>query len=127
MSQTKSLFSKIKEFFTDTSNDPQPSLDIDSKRVDEIIKRVTEAVSNHDFELPAVLMIKPFIPTSSIISATVVTPMALILDVIGINGWEIAAFLHTKENLRRLVAKLEENKTLKEDERVRIKNELNKH
>jgi len=53
------------------------------------------------------------VPTSSMISQIHVMPSALYLDLIGLDGFEVAAFLEKKENVKRLIAKIEELKEAK--------------
>jgi len=98
-------------------------MDISEEREEAIINNMTNAISKLDIELPFLLMAGAFVPVSTIISQTIVTPGAAFINVIGIDGHEIAAFLNKKENLRRLISKVEENKKSKE----KMKNDKKKY
>jgi len=90
-----------------------PSSELSPEREEEIINKVASVVSKWDMEIPASLLGKLLVPTSSMISQIHVMPSALYLDLIGLDGFEVAAFLEKKENVKRLIAKIEELKEAK--------------
>ena len=112
MSKTKEIFSRIKDFFGDLFE--LPSTEISPEREEEIIDKVARAVSRFDMELPAMFMGNLFVPISTIVSQTVLTPSALFFELIGIDGYEVAAFFRKKDNLKRLISRLEELQLAKE-------------
>ncbi len=85
MSKIKEIFSRIKDFFVDIFE--LPSTEISPEREEEIIDKVAKAVSKFDMELPAMFMGNLFVPISTIVSQTVLTPSALFFEFIGINGY----------------------------------------
>lgn len=90
-----------------------PSSELSPEREEEIINKVASVISKWDMEIPASLLGKLMVPTSSMISQIHVMPSALYLDLIGLDGFEVAAFLEKKENVKRLIAKIEELKEAK--------------
>lgn len=122
MSKTKDIFSRIKDFFGDLFE--LPSTEISPEREEVIIDKMARAVSRFDMEVPAMFMGNLFVPISTIVSQTVLTPSALFFELIGIDGYEIAAFFKKKDNVKRLISKLEELQIAKEEagrERKKIK------
>lgn len=111
LSQIKKKLSRIKEFFSDIID--IPSSELSPEREEEIINKIAKVVSRWDMETPASMMGSMFVPTSSIISQIYVMPSVLYLDLVGIDGFEVAAFLNKKDNLKRLVAKIQELKDAK--------------
>ena len=105
MPSKKSLLSRIKDIFTFSDD---PVIKISPERVEEIIETIVVVVSNYGLELPALLLTKPFVPTSTIIGQTIVAPFAPFLETFGVKGYELAAFLDDKENLKRLISRIEE-------------------
>lgn len=115
MSKIKEIFSRIRESFSDFFE--LPSFDISPEREEEIINKIANAISRFDMELPFFLMGGAFVPMTTIISQTVITPVAPLLEFIGIDAYEVAAFLNKKENLRRLVAEIAKRKDAKDKAR----------
>lgn len=112
MSHVKKVLSRIKDFFSDFID--IPSSNLSPKREEEIINKIANVISRWDMEIPASLLGKLLVPTSSVISQIHVMPSVLYLDLIGLDGFEVAAFLDNKENVKRLLAKIQELKDAKE-------------
>lgn len=112
MSQLKKGLSRIKEFLSGIIDIPSSKLS--PKREEEIINKIAHVISRWDMEIPASLLGKLLVPTSSVISQIHVMPSVLYLDLIGLDGFEVAAFLDNKENVKRLLAKIQELKDAKE-------------
>jgi len=110
--QIKKKLSRIREFFSDIID--IPSSNLSPEKEEEIINKLARLVSRWDMEIPALTMGRMFVPTSSVISQTVMIPSALYLDLMGIDGFEVAAFFNKKENVKRLLAKIQELKDAKE-------------
>jgi len=102
----------FKKFLNGAKENP---IKISDDRVEEIIDKIVEIVSKYGLELPAFLIARPFVPTSTLISQTIIVPFSPFIEMLGINGFEIAAFLDNKENLKKLTSKLEESKINKEN------------
>ena len=98
------IIKKIKEFF----GFQLPSTEISPNREDEIINNVVALVSRSDMELPALLMLSSLIPLGTILSQLALYPIAPIFELVGIKGYQYAAFVEKKDNLRRLVKKIEQ-------------------
>jgi hypothetical protein len=112
LSHLKKVLSRIKDFFSDFID--IPSSNLSPKREEEIINKIASVISRWDMEIPASLLGKLLVPTSSVISQIHVMPSVLYLDLIGLDGFEVAAFLDNKENVKRLLAKIQELKDAKE-------------
>jgi len=112
LSHVKKVLSRIKDFFSDFID--IPSSNLSPKREEEIINKIANVISRWDMEIPASLLGKLLVPTSSVISQIHVMPSVLYLDLIGLDGFEVAAFLDNKENVKRLLAKIQELKDAKE-------------
>jgi hypothetical protein len=107
-----SIFSRIKKIFTFPD---APSFEMSPERVEEITDKIAFLVSKYDLEVPVLFLTKPLVPTSTIISQTIIAPLAPMIESLGIKGYELAAFLDDKENLKSLVSKIEEIKINKEN------------
>ena len=106
MVHAKKILSRIKQAFSDIIDIPSGKLS--PEREEEIINKVANVVSKWDMELPASLLGRLLVPTSSMISQIHVMPSVLYLDLIGLDGFEVAAFLENKDNVKKLIAKIEE-------------------
>ena len=113
MSKIKKIFTRLRESFSDFFK--LPLFDISSEREEKIINKIANEISRFDMELPFFLMGGAFVPMTTIISQTIITPMAPLLELIGIDAYEIAAFLNKKENLKRLIAEIAKRKDAKEN------------
>ena len=104
------LIEKIKDFF----GFKLPSMEITSERRVEIIEKIVDTISKYDMLFPSSIVVAGLIPTSTIISQTAFLPFAPFLELLGINGYEYAAFLGNKENVERLHVRIEQIRQQKE-------------
>ena len=89
-------------------------LDVSSEREEEIINNVAKFISKYDLEDPALLLCGGFVPVSSIFAHATLLPIAPFLELMGLKGYEYVGFLSKKENLQRLLNKIQELEKTKE-------------
>lgn len=99
-----SILSKIKRFF----GFELPSLELSEEKESEIIEKLARAISKWDMETPAYILLYSFRPISTVVSYTTILPAALFLEFFGIDGYKYTAFFSKKENLQRLLKRIEE-------------------
>ena len=99
----KSKLDKIKDFF----GFELPSLEISPEREDEIIEKIVESVSKHGFVLPSLIVSQMLYPVSTLLVHTAILPAAPLIEFLGLKGYEYAAFLNKKGNIKRITDKLE--------------------
>ena len=104
--------SRIREFFRDFID--IPSFNLSPEREEEIINKIAKRISGWDMEILALTFGQLLVPTSVFVSYTMIVPSAIFFDLIGLDGFEVAAFLNKKENVKRLLAKIQELKDAKE-------------
>jgi hypothetical protein len=80
----------------------------------EIIEKIARTISKYGMEYPAILMGSAYVPVATIVTDTTLLPMAPLLEAVGIPGFKYTIFFEKKDNLRRLLERLEE--LLKEKE-----------
>jgi hypothetical protein len=102
----KSKLDKIKDFF----GFKLPSMEISPEREDEIIEKVVESVSKYGFVLPSLIVSHMLYPVSTLLVHTAILPAVPIIEFLGLNAYEYAAFLNKKENVKRIMDRLEELK-----------------
>ena len=90
-----------------------PSLTIDPEKEEELINKLTDTISKYDMELPAMLLLAPFAPLSTVLTQIYLITFVPFLEVLGIKGYEYAALFNKKENVKRLLNKLEDKKRAK--------------
>jgi hypothetical protein len=98
----KNFIEKVNYFFD------IPSLDMSSERKEELIEKIARSVVKYGMELPASLYIPGFIPAAPFISQLVILPAAPFLELLGINGYEYVAFFYDRDNVKRLMDRIEE-------------------
>ena len=113
MSKIKETFSRIRDFFSGFFD--IPSLEMSPEREDAVLNKIATAVSRYGMELPALFMGGAFVPISTIVSYTVLVPAAPFFELVGIDGYEVAAFFKKKDNVKRLMAKIEELQYAREE------------
>ena len=91
-----------------------PTLEITPEQEDEMIERIVEKITKYDMELPAIFLGSGFRSTSTVLSQMVLLPITPYLDAFGINGEDYVALFSNKENVRRLMERLDEEKIAKE-------------
>lgn len=95
---------KVKDFF----GFQLPSMEISPEREKEIIEKIAGFVSKMGMEWPVLLIGWGYVPVSTIVAQTTLLPMAPILEAIGIRGFEYTAFFEKKDNVKRLLERIEE-------------------
>ena len=90
-----------------------PSLTIESEKEEELLNKLTDTISKYDMELPAMLVLTPFTPVSTVLTQIYLITFVPFLEVLGIGGYEYAALFNKKENVKRLLNKLDDVKRAK--------------
>ena len=103
------MWYKIKSWFESTY-----PLELTLEREDEIINNLAQIISQRNLELPANLFLEPFKPISTIVNETALVWVSPILDFLGMPGYEYSLLLRKKENVSRLLQRIEELKTGKD-------------
>jgi len=85
-----------------------PPMELPPERENELIEKIARIISRYGMEGPAILMTSGFVPVSTIMSLTTLLPLAPLLELMGIHGYEYTAFLNNKNNLKRLLERLDE-------------------
>ena len=104
-----SMSKHLKRFF-----DLFPSYDLPKEREDELIERIAQNVTRMDLDLPALLIGHVLIPTGQILSQTVLVPIAPMLELIGIRGYDYLALINNRKTVKRLMDRIEELRAAKE-------------
>jgi len=104
-----SMSKHLKKFF-----DLFPSYDLPKEKEDELIEKIAQNVSKLDMDLPAILIGHVLIPTGSILAQTVLVPVAPMLELIGIRGYDYLAIINNRRAVKRLMDRIEELRTAKE-------------
>jgi uncharacterized damage-inducible protein DinB len=89
-------------------------LEITPEKENEMIERIVEKISKYDLEIPTIFLGSGFHSTSTVLSHMVLLPMTPYLAAFGINGEDYVALFSNKENVRRLMERLDEEKIAKE-------------
>jgi hypothetical protein len=110
----KSKIDKIKDFF----GFQLPSMEISPEREDAIIDKIVESVSNYGFVFPSLIVSHMLYPVSTLLVHTTILPILPIIEFLGINAREYAAFLNKKENVKRIMDRLEELKDEQDEKRT---------
>jgi hypothetical protein len=95
---------KVKDFF----GFQMPSLEISPERENEIIEKIAQFVSKIGMEWPVLLIGWGYVPVSTIMAQTTLLPLAPLLEAVGIRGFEYTAFFEKKENVKRLLERIEQ-------------------
>jgi hypothetical protein len=94
-----------------------PTFEITPEKEDEMIERIVEKVTKYDMEIPAIFLGSGFRSTSTVLSQMVLLPMTPYLEAFGIHGEDYVALFSNKDNVRRLMERLDEEKIAKEIEK----------
>ena len=105
-----SLKQLLKNFFSEI-----PSLDLEPTQEDDLIENIARTVSKWNMELPVLLFGSGFEPASTIVTYTTLLPLAPVLEIFGIRGYEYSALFSKKENVKRLMKRIEDLKNFKEN------------
>ncbi len=83
-------------------------LDIEPEEADKIIEKTALKIHEMGMEFPALLFGWPIYPLSTIIGQTVFPSAAPVLELFGVDGYKIAGFLRNKENMKKLLNKIDQ-------------------
>ncbi len=95
---------KVKDFF----GFQMPSMEITPERENEIIEKISQFVSRLGMEWPVELIGWGYVPVATIVTQTTLLPMAPLLEAVGVRGFEYTAFFEKKENVKRLLERIEQ-------------------
>ena len=115
------IISKLKDIFCNI-----PTLEITPERETELIEKLAELVAKHNLEIPTIFLGSGFRSTSTVVSQMLLLPMTPYLEAFGINGYDYVALFSNKDNVRRLMEKLDElqmTKEMEEEESKRLEKE----
>jgi len=101
---------KLKDFFDSKSVESTLS----PERENEIIEKTALFVSRMGMEWPVYFLGQSYVPISTIVADTTLLPLAPLLEMIGIPGFEFVKFLEKKDNLKRLLNRIDELRQLRE-------------
>ena len=87
---------------------------IGKEREDEIIDKIVKTVSQHDMEVPALMVLSWLQPTSTIMAQTTLLYFAPMLELFGVKGYDYLAFFNKKENVKIVLDRLQELRDAKE-------------
>jgi hypothetical protein len=99
-----SFLKKVKDFF----GFQIPRMEISPERESEIIEKIAGLVSRLGMELPALLIGYAYVPVATIVTQTTLLPLAPFLEAVGIKGFEYTAFFEKKENVKRLLERIDQ-------------------
>ena len=112
------IISKLKEIFCNI-----PTLEITPERETELIDKIVELVSKHNLEIPTIFLGSGFRSTSTVVSQMLLLPLTPYLEAFGISGYDYVALFSNKDNVRRLMEKLDEIYLTKEVAKEEAKEE----
>ena len=81
---------------------------------DEIIEKIARTISKYGMEYPAILLGSAYVPMATIVTDTTLLPMAPLLEAVGIPGFKYTIFFEKKDNVKRLLERIEELLRLRE-------------
>lgn len=97
-----------------------PIIELPREREKELIEKIAQEVTKRGIEIPVLFGSWILLPTSPIYGSLFLTPMAPVLDGLGLKGSyvdEIAAFIRKRENLSALIERIEQLKEEKETQK----------
>jgi hypothetical protein len=104
----KNLLDRIKGFFD------IPSFDLPAGKEERIIEQIVRSVSAYGLEMPAIMFTMALEPVSPIFSQITLLPLATMAEFIGLRGFDYVAFFNKRENIEKLLKRLEELRDLRE-------------
>jgi len=100
------MLSKIKDAFKNFFQ--LPPLELSKEEEDEIVEKLAGTLSQYGMEELGQIFGWMLYPVSTLFSASVMLPLSVLLSFFGIDTYKYAAFLYKKENVKRLLDRLEE-------------------
>jgi hypothetical protein len=94
---------RLKGFFCNL-----PPAKLSPEQEEKLIERLAKLVVRYGMEPPALITLTAFKPISTITSLTVLFWIAPFLDIAGMHGYEYSLLFAKKENVERLINKIEE-------------------
>jgi len=95
---------KVKDFLDLKS----AAMELKPERENEIIEKVAQFVSKMGMEWPVYFWGQSYVPISTIVADTTLLGLAPLLEMIGIPGFQFVKFLEKKDNLKRLLNRIDE-------------------
>jgi hypothetical protein len=84
-----------------------PEMELIPEREDEIIEVITRRLTSAKMSKIGFLFGSPLVPGTVWISSIFLIPLAPVLELFGIKGYEIAAFMNNRKAVERLMQRLE--------------------
>jgi len=81
---------------------------LSEERKNQLIEAMTRRVVEHGLIAPAIIFLESVKPLAKVGSYTLILFSAPILGLFGINGYELVGFFSDRQNLERLIKRLEE-------------------
>lgn len=101
-----SKFFKKKEKKEDSSISPQD--DLSSEKEEEKLDWLAEKIIDYKMQMPATFFLESYRPVSTVMSDLfLLSGFPLMLEVFNVPGYEWAALFRKKENIKRLLKKIE--------------------
>ena len=94
-------------------------VDLPPEKEERMIEGLARQISKRNMELPAILFLSPYEAVSAIVGETLLVWISPFLDFAGVNGYKYSLLLRKKENVRRLVDRIEELRKERESKRVK--------
>jgi len=106
------LLNKIKDFF----GFQMPVMDITPERENEITEKIAHFISRFGMEWPVLLIGWAYVPVATIVTQMTLLPWAPILEMVGIHGFQYTSFFEKKDNVKRLLERIDELRKQREAE-----------
>ena len=106
------IFKRKKEKGEGESNEVStmgPHEDLPPEKEDQMLNSLAQKIIDYKMEVPAIFFFETYKPVSTIMSDfAMLSGFPLMLEVVGIQGFEWTAFFRKKSNVERLLKKIEE-------------------
>jgi hypothetical protein len=81
---------------------------LSEERKNQLIEAMTRRVVEHGLIAPAIIFLESVKPLAKVGGYTLILFSAPVLGLFGINGYELVGFFSDRQNLERLIKRLEE-------------------
>jgi hypothetical protein len=85
-----------------------PPSEMSAQQENQIIEKIAGTISKYGMEYIAILMGSMYVPVATIVTQTTLLPMAPLLEAVGIPGFRYTAFFEKKENVKKLLERIEQ-------------------
>ena len=92
--------------------------DLEPSEEEELIENISEKIVEYGMDLPSIIMLQSLTPLSEVISGLFILPVSPVLDFFGIPGFLAASFFQKRENVARLVKRIQEKESNKKKKRL---------